>query len=351
MRCARLAVPTLFFVNKIDRAGADDRRVLAAIVERLDATVVAMDRPREIGTHDAGVVTPESPDGDLVEALAVNDDRILRRYLDGEPVGDDAARRGPPAQTAARLVHPVYFGSAMTGAGVEELLTGIVRLLPPAVGDPAGPVSGTVFKIGRGPKGEKVSLVRMFAGTLSTRDRVRPGNGDDEDRVTAIRVFEQGTTRPRRSTVAGEIAEVRGLTHARIGDHFGEPGPDPGRSFSPPTLETAVVSHDPRRKSALFAALADLAEQDPLINLRQDDARGELYLSLYGEVQREIVAATLLADHGIEVEFRPVTPICVERPRGSGSAIETIPPRRSPLRPFLATVGLDGRPARRPGPV
>ncbi len=51
-------------------------------------------------------------------------------------------------------------------------------------------------------------------------------------------------------------------------------------------------------KRAVFDVLGALAEQDPLINLRQDDVRQELYLSLYGEVQKEIVAQTLLAEHG-----------------------------------------------------
>ena len=336
----RMGVPTLFFVNKIDRVGADDQLALDAIGERLGAKTAEMNRPREVGTHRAGVVAWSAKDANRVETLAVNDDQVLCRYLDGEHIGDDWLHAALLEQTAARLVHPVYFGSAMTGAGVEELLTGIVGLLPTAAGEPAGPASGTVFKIGRGPNGEKLALVRMFAGTLTTRDRIQLGD-DAEDRVTAIQVFERGTTTPRRSTVAGEIAEVRGLTHARIGDRFGaSTAREPGHSFSPPTLEAALVPRDPQRKPALFAALADLAEQDPLINLRQDDTRGELFLSLYGEVQREIVAQTLLADHGIEVEFRPVTPICIERPRRSGSAIETIPRHRSPQRPFLATVGL-----------
>jgi ribosomal protection tetracycline resistance protein len=57
-------------------------------------------------------------------------------------------------------------------------------------------------------------------------------------------------------------------------------------------------------------------------------------------VQREIVAQTLAAEYGIAVEFRSVTPLCIERPRRRGSAIETIPRHRSPTRPFLATVGL-----------
>jgi len=57
-------------------------------------------------------------------------------------------------------------------------------------------------------------------------------------------------------------------------------------------------------------ALTELAEQDPLINLRQDDTRQELFLSFYGEVQKEIVAQTLKGDYGLDIEFRATTPVC-----------------------------------------
>lgn len=337
----RLGIPTVLFVNKIDRAGADERRVLDAIGDRLAVNAAVMNRPHDVGTRGADATPCPLHEVGVVEALAIDDEEILRRFLDGEPVTDDRLHSALAAQTATRLVHPVYFGSAMTGAGVDQLMRGVVDLLPPAGGDPTGPASGAVFKIGRSPGREKLALVRMFAGTLAARDRIQLRDGSDPDRVTAIRVFDHGTTDPRRSTVAGEIAEVRGLTSARIGDRFGGTGtPAPHHAFPPPTLETAVVPRDPGDKAALYAALSDLAEQDPLINLRQDDTRGELFLSLYGEVQREIVAQTLADEHDLEVAFRSVTSICIERPRGPASAIETIPRHRSPHRPFLATVGL-----------
>jgi ribosomal protection tetracycline resistance protein len=92
---------------------------------------------------------------------------------------------------------------------------------------------------------------------------------------------------------------------------------------------------------AVFDALSDLAEQDPLIDLRQDDTRQELFLSLYGEVQKEIVAQTLQGDYGLEIEFRATTPVCIERPNGVGAAVEPLPSRRSPAHPFLAGIGLE----------
>jgi len=97
-------------------------------------------------------------------------------------------------------------------------------------------------------------------------------------------------------------------------------------------------------RGRLHAALTRLAERDPLIDLRQDDVRGELWVSLYGEVQKEVLAATLLAEDGIEVAVRETTTICVERVVGTGEAHEVI---NVAPNPFLATVGLHVG----PGPV
>ena len=107
----------------------------------------------------------------------------------------------------------------------------------------------------------------------------------------------------------------------------------------------ARVGRRPARrddKHALHVALTQLAEQDPLINLRQDDVQ-ELYVSLYGEVQKEVIQATLVAEFGVDVEFEETTPIYIERPDRHRQR------RRDPGRggnPFLATVGCRIEPAR-----
>jgi ribosomal protection tetracycline resistance protein len=98
-----------------------------------------------------------------------------------------------------------------------------------------------------------------------------------------------------------------------------------------------VVPRDPGERGALRAALGQLAEQDPLINVRQDDARQELSVSLYGEVQKEVIGATLAADYGLDAGFRESTTICVERPAGTGAAVERM---HEGGNPFLATIGL-----------
>jgi ribosomal protection tetracycline resistance protein len=92
----------------------------------------------------------------------------------------------------------------------------------------------------------------------------------------------------------------------------------------------------------MFAALTQLSEQDPLIGLRYDRARAETSLSLYGEVQKEVIQTTLAEEYGVGVDFRETTPICVERVLGVGEGLDVI---KLGDNPFLATVGLRVSPA------
>jgi ribosomal protection tetracycline resistance protein len=335
------------FVNKIDRVGADGERTLSDISERLTPATVAMASVDREGTR-AAVATPH-PDADadfrsrLVDLLAERDDALVAAYLDGESsISSRRLRDTLAAQTKRALVYPVFFGSAITGAGVDSLLAGLVELLPAADGDADDPVAGTVFKIERAPGGERIAYVRMFSGTVHTRDRVHLGRGHEE-KVTAIGVFDRGTAVQRPAVSAGEIAKVWGLREIQIGDSIGDgPGRVPHREFLPPTLESVVAPLDPDDKQRLRVALAQLAEQDPLIDVRQDDSRQEISVSLYGEVQKEVIQATLASDFGIDATFRETTPIYVERLIGTGEAVEIL---HADSNPFLATIGLRVDPA------
>jgi ribosomal protection tetracycline resistance protein len=335
----RQRVPFVFFVNKADRGGADPGRVLREIGDRLTPAIAAMVTVRGAGTREASVAPLTH--GHLLEPLAEHDDALLAAFADSRPVADDELRRALASQTARGLVHPVFSGSAITGAGVAELIAGISTLLAGQAGsrtagdcDQAGPPSGTVFKVERGPAGERIGYVRMFRGTLAVRDKLR----DPDRTVTGISVFEGGTNVRRDRVSAGQIARVWGLGNVRIGDPVGTPSASPAAArFSLPTHQTVVTPRRRGEAAALYAALSQLAEQDPLINLRRDEAHGELHVSLYGEVQKEVLEATLAGDFGIEVSFSQTTTICVERPAGAGAAAEFM---GSGGNPFRATVGL-----------
>ena len=343
----RLGVPTLVFVNKIDRRGAGCESVLKAISERLTPAVVQLGTVRGIGTRAAAFTPWGAGDATfaaaLASVLAERDDALLAAFVKDETaVSYGRLREALADQTRRALVHPVLFGSAVTGAGVDSLADAIAELLPASRGDTGGPVSGSVFKIERGQDGEKIAYARMFSGTVRTRDRLRFGPAG-ERKVTAISVFDRGSAVQRASVSAGEIAKLRGLAEVRIGDPLGDSRtPASRRQFASPTLETVVVPRRSGDKGLLRLALAQLAEQDPLIDVRQDDVRQEISVSLYGEVQKEVVQATLATDYGLDVGFRETTTICVERPCGLGTAVERMRERRNP---FLATVGLRVEPA------
>ena len=337
----RLRIPTLLFVNKIDRAGAQDERTLRAVAEKLTPAIVAMGSVDALATRGARFEPHTGADraftARLAEVLAEHDEALLAAYVEDEAtVAYEDLRRALSAQTRRARVHPVYFGSAITGAGVDALAAGIRELLPAAEGDVDGPLSGTVFKVERGPAGEKLAYVRMFSGTLRTRERLcLDGHGDDATKVTAISVFDRGGAVARASVGAGQIGRLRGLEGVSIGDAIGRPPPRPSQpaAFAPPTLETVVVPDRAADRGPLHVALTHLAEQDPLIGLRQDAQRGELSLCLYGEVQKEVIEATLADEYDIAVSFRETTTICIERVSGAGEAVELIqtdPKRSSP---------------------
>jgi ribosomal protection tetracycline resistance protein len=344
----RLAIPALLFVNKIDRPGASPEGVLRDIASRLKVAAFAMGRVQSAGTHSASVTASGADDVEfatgLTELLVEHNDGLLATYVQNEAeIPYDQLRAELAEQTRRGQAYPLFFGSAITGAGIAQLMAGIAELLPPSDGDPDGPLSGSIFKIERGTSAEKIAYIRMFSGTVHVRDRLQFGSGLD-DKVTAVAVIGRGPAVQRQAVSAGQIGKLWGLSQARIGDRIGEAGSDVGLQFPPPTLESAVVPGDPRDRNRLRVALGQLAEQDPLINLRQDDERQEIYVSLYGAVQKEVIQSTLADDFNVAATFRETTMICIERPLGSASALEVL---QSDSHPYSATVGLHVE----PGPI
>lgn len=308
----RLRLPVIVFVNKIDRRGARPEAVADAVARRLSPDVLPVQRVLAAGTPSARV-EPLPDDG-------------LRAWLAGE------SRRG--------TAHPILFGSAVTGAGVPELTAALGSYLPAVDADRrADARSGVVFAIDR-EGGRKRSFVRMRSGALRVRDKIDLGHGRAE-RVTGLSVAHRGSLDPRDTATAGQIAVVHGLSTARVGDVVGRalPGDERASQFPPPSYET-VVGVAPGDRGRLYAALTELAEQDPLIRVRR---RGEeITVSLYGEVQREVLAAVLQREYAVDARFGEVRTARQERLVGAGHALEV---KKQDGNEFLATIGLRVEPA------
>lgn len=354
----RLNIPTLLFINKIDRPGANCEAVVEEICAKLTPAVFPIGSVRDPGSRDAAFVPHRWSDPEvearLLNFLTEHDEALLNSYVENEDsMSLSRLRRRFAAASERALVHPIVFGSAITGAGVDSLIAVLDEFLPARAGNADGPVSGAVFKVERGAAGEKVAYLRLFSGRVSLRDRLHFGQ-TAEGRVTAIEVFERGSITRRTSVVAGQIARLWGLADVRVGDAIGAGRSEEIHYFAPPTLETVVRPRDPAAAGAMHVALSRLAEQDPLINVRHGEQH-DLIISLYGEVQKEVIEATLANDFGVEAEFRESTPIYVERPIRSGSAGEVLRAKTptnvtgasSPTspNPHLATLGLRIDPA------
>ncbi|UCM90431.1 elongation factor G [Streptomyces marincola] len=320
----RLGIPVVFFVNKIDRAGAAPGAVVERMRSRLSPALVPLGHVRGPGTAAAEAVPCAWEDPveaeRLTELLADHDDDLLAQWLARDrPAGPGRLRAVLGRLTRAGEAHPVLFGSARTGTGVRTLIGTVTALLPVPPGDGQAPLAAQVFKVERAPGGQRVCTVRLRAGTLGVRDRV-PLGGDRTAAVTAVEVFEPGGAVPRPRATAGQIARVLGLEGARIGDWIGRRPAASGAvaALPEPGFETRVVARDPARQGEVHQALTELADIDPLIALRPE--RGAARIRIYGEVQQEVLADTLAADYGIDVDFRDTGVVCVERPSGPGGA-------------------------------
>ena len=293
----RLRVPTLLFVNKIDRVGADP-----GSRDRSGAHASHTRRARRV--------------------------RGVRLELTADLVAATAAR------PASDVLH-----SAATGAGIDALIDVITTYLPVAGTENDAARSGLVFKVERAAAGEKVAYVRMFDGSVRVRENGSTSRTAANTTITGLKVFEHGAAVDRPVVGTGQIAKLAGLRSVRTGDAIGSPPRRATQVFAPPMFEVAVVAHDVGQTAAMHAALVQLAEQDPMIGLRQDRERNETFVSLYGEVQQEVIQQTLTrrARHRGRLprpddDLHRAPARRRTRVRADGSADESVRRDRRPLR-------------------
>jgi ribosomal protection tetracycline resistance protein len=333
----RLGVPVVIFINKIDRQGADPARVRAGIDRRLaagsGARLLPLTDVLSAGSPAATTRPAGLSDRSAIDVLTSGDDRLLGAAVDGPAVTEAMTIRSARAQVERGVVVPVAAGSALTGAGVPDLLERLPRIVPwarPATRS----LSGVIYKIEHGDHG-RLAHCRMFGGELHVRDRSAAAG-----RAEVITSLERSTPHGwQQVNVArsGDVVRIRGIGSARTGGWVGEAIPGRvTRQFPAPALESVVEPANPAHRSRLFSALRELAEADPLINLRVNTERGEIAVSLYGEVQKEVIADLLAAQFGVAVAFRPTVTVHIERIRGTGVSAAFKSDKDTP---YLATLG------------
>jgi elongation factor G len=350
----RYRVPRICFVNKMDRPGADYWRATASIAKRLGANPVAIQVPIGAEASFCGVIDlveqraiiycdTEHTDpavtavpaaleaevarrrAEMVEKLAELDDEyaveLMERYLEGQEIPPALLRTVLRRATLAGQIVPVLCGTALRNKGVQLMLDAVVDYLPsprdvppmngldPETGEviscpadaSAAPVA-LIFKISTDPYMGRLAYFRVYSGAVrrgetllntSTKQRVRIGrlvrmHADRREEVDEIR--------------AGDIGAVLGLKATTTGETLC----DPSRpvileriSFPAPVIELAITPRTKADQDKLALALQRLTEEDPTLQVRQDDRLGQTVLAGMGELHLDVVLDRLRREFGV----------------------------------------------------
>ncbi len=285
---AHYHVPVFLFINKMDQPGTDRAALLAAV-------------RRELSQHalDLGE-DPESPD--MQEEIALCDDRLTERYLEGGRIG-----MGDIADLiSARKLFPVLFGSALRMEGVRELADALERYVRPAAAGENGAAEtadgdfgARVFKITH-EGSTRLTWVRITGGSLKARDPV--GN----DKVSQIRLYSGERFTAVQEAAAGEVCAVAGLSFTFAGQGLGTE-PDADRYIMQPVQMSAVQILDGTDTATALGYLKELEEEEPLLNVSYDEQAAEIRIRIMGQIQAEILQRVIAERFGMAVEFGPGT--------------------------------------------
>lgn len=347
----KLGIPTIIFVNKIDRMGAQSSTLIESIKQNLTEHVIALYEVENIGTKSAYInansfndTTDQAFLEDCIELIALNDASFLDSYVNEGEIMGEQVKSALLSSIQATKIYPVFFGSAMTGIGVAELLTGVATMFPTNHHVENTPLSGVVFKLEKEASGEKIAYVRVFAGSIRIREHihVRRKIHDNSiethtDKIKKLHIFCEGKTIQSQKVGAGDFCKVWGLKDVRIGDVVGE-WSDKIKDvhFAAPQMETRIEARQKEKKLQLYRALTELAEEDPLIQVLKDDFHQEIYIRLFGEVQKEVITAILKENYNLDICFLETRIVYIEKPKSTGQALDIIGTADNP---FYATVG------------
>ncbi|MCU5581052.1 tetracycline resistance ribosomal protection protein [Bacillus toyonensis] len=335
----KLNIPTILFVNKIDRSGANTEKVIKQIKEVLSNEAFPFYSVLNEGTKKARIIEYKSYD-DCMELLASYNESLLESYVNNEIIRDALLREKLEQQIQQANVYPIFFGSAMTGIGITELLEKLPALMPAHTSAQEELLSGVVFKIEREPSGEKVAYVRVFSSSLHVRKYVniqRSQSLSHKEKIKKMCLFHNGDAVQTSTVPSGEFCKVWGLNDIKIGDIIGE-RTDYIKDihFAEPQMEASIDAVPKERIHDLYAALMELCEEDPLIKVWKDDVHNELYIRLFGEVQKEVIETTLYEKYNLQVTFSNTRVVCIEKPIGVGNSVEVMGEKENP---FYATIG------------
>ncbi|HJQ45528.1 MAG TPA: elongation factor G-like protein EF-G2 [Amycolatopsis sp.] len=362
--CAAVGMPRAVVIARTDHHRADVMGEIAACQEAFGAGVLPLYLPASEGKPAlVGLVTqrlydysagyppemsaPDPADLDrmadarnqLIEGIIAEseDETLMDRYLGGEEIAEATLIADLETAVARGTFHPVIPVSATTGVGLAEILDGIARAFPsplehslPEVSsmdgagtetlsaDPDGPLAAEVVRTAVDSYVGRVSLVRVFSGTLRPERPVHvSGHGlaerghedhDADERVAHLYSPLGANLREVPYCVAGDLCALTKVGSAETGDTVSSP--DHPLLMTPwtmpePLLPVAIVAHNRSDEDTLARNLSRLVAGDPTLRLERNAETGQLVLWCMGEAHADVVLSRLRAG-GAEVDTEPV---------------------------------------------
>ncbi len=316
-------IPVVFFINKIDRVGADTVSVLNAIEKELGITPFPMQMVDNEGENEVSIINAWSADKTetgLLERIVETDETLLKNYLEEKlPTFKESDNQLTKLIRQGEIV-PLLFGSAKMELGIEELLNFIIRYFPDAGGDPEKALSALVYGIGHDKIMGKIAYVRLYNGTIKSREVITNASQGVEEKVTQVRRVYPGRFDDIGAVEAGDLAGICGLKSACVGDFLGVENPDipEGIKLQTPLIIVQVKAANAKDYPALAAAMQELSAEDPALEFEWLREESELQVKIMGWIQMEILERILADRFGIEAKLEDPTVIYKETPSTTG---------------------------------
>jgi len=343
-----LGIPTIIFINKVDRTGCDCSRLLLDLKKTLSPNIVGVQNVYNEGSKGVylGDLFEESViNNNIVDSLGDIDRAFLENYIENVEITKEAIVDKVSYYAREGRLYPVLYGSALLGLGIKSLLDCIPNFLPHSYGKEEEDLSGVVFKIERQDNNQKKIYIRLFQGQISLRDTIKICNKNIDEKVTKIDALKNGRQVEEEKIVAGDIGIIYGLKNLQIGDVVGTQCDRMKKvSIAMPILKSKISPLYEGDKSKLFKVLTLLSEEDPLLQIETNNIEKEIYISLFGDIQMDVIKSILEEIYDIKVRFSDTMILYKETARGTSESLVFM---NRELNPFWATVGLRVEPIKR----
>ena len=319
-----LKIPTIIFVNKVDRAGSRFYELCEEIKTLLpfdNKSILRMCDIKNEGLKNFEVSSSGAIYENTLEVLADYDDAIAEAFLSGENVDENTLETALKAAVENQNIIPVFCGCAQKSIGVSELLDAIIAFLPTSDKKLTDTLSATVFKIEHDKTMGKIAHVRMYGGELSARDTVDSGSGVLQ-KITQIRKFNGQKYVDIGSVGAGDIAALCGPSLLKVMDTIGTKTALNNYRLANPFLSVKVTPVNEAEIMTLLAALRELSDEDPLLDCKWEKSEREILISITGKMQMEIISSLLKERYNLSAIFSEPSVIYKETPRACGFGYE-----------------------------